>query len=44
MQQKKRINDMLRNMQELDNHKLKGPREDELVSFIIEGFSEITIN
>lgn len=29
--QRKRINDMLRNMQELDNHKLRGPRDDEIV-------------
>jgi hypothetical protein len=35
---------MLRNMQELDNHKLKGPMEDELVRFIDEFSEMISIN
>jgi hypothetical protein len=39
-QQRKRINDMLRNMQDLDNHKLKGPKPQELVELrLCEGFS-----
>ena len=38
--QKKRINDMLRNMQDYDNHKFKGPKSNELVLMTLtEGFS-----
>jgi hypothetical protein len=43
-QQKKRVNDMLKNMQELDNHKLKGPKREELVKMKgEEGFIELII-